>query len=514
MSAYQVTLRAMAFLYEHTTVAPAIPTGQRRHPIDLEGGFYSSSASRSRRLLVPLLLLLVDLLVVQIAFFLGSTLYAKLIGEGLAASSFALELSVMALALPVGYLLMGVYRVYGQSPIERFPLRIKTTGLVFGLLAAWHYAAQYHYWPFGAAALSFVLVVVLALAGEGIVRALLIRCGIWGMPVAIIGAGPTGQKVLHTLRQGPELGLRPIGIFDDCQAAPGGVLPECLEDLPMLGSIADSATYDRDIDTVVVTTPANATAALDTVVSRLNYRNIIVVPDLRDLPSLWLRTRDVGGLIGLEIRRNLLSKPNRLLKQAIDYLLALPLALLSAPIIAVLCLWVMAVSRGSPFYTQFRSGKDERPIRIWKLRTMYPDAEQQLQRYLESDPSARQEWERYFKLTDDPRILPGVGHFLRRSSLDELPQLFNVLRGEMSLVGPRPLAKEELDQSFDKSFQALRSSVTPGITGLWQVSARSDGDQQVQQALDTYYIRNWSIWIDFYILFRTFGAVVAGRGAR
>jgi lipopolysaccharide/colanic/teichoic acid biosynthesis glycosyltransferase len=89
-----------------------------------------------------------------------------------------------------------------------------------------------------------------------------------------------------------------------------------------------------------------------------------------------------------------------------------------------------------------------------------------------------------------------------------------VLCGEMSLVGPRPLSRDELDQSFDTSFQSLRSSVIPGITGLWQVSARSDGDQQVQQALDTYYIRNWSVWIDFYILFRTFGAVVAGRGAR
>ena len=214
------------------------------------------------------------------------------------------------------------------------------------------------------------------------------------------------------------------------------------------------------------------------------------------------------------MRRSLALRRNRLLKQVIDHLVALPLSFLSAPIIAILSLWIMAVSKGSPFYAQFRAGKNERPFKVWKLRTMYPDAEQQLEQYLGSNPHAREEWERYFKLTNDPRILPGVGHFLRRSSLDELPQLFNVLRGEMSLVGPRPLSKKELDQSFDASFQALRSSVTPGITGLWQVSARADGDQQVQQALDTYYIRNWSIWIDFYILSRTLGAVIAGRGAR
>ena len=502
----------MTFAYEDPVVAPA--DGRALLGIDhvREVGPALDRLGRSGGMIMLVALVLADALAGQIAFYLGAEIYGALAREAPPASGLSPHLAMLALTLPIGYAFLGVYRVHGQTPIERFPSRIKATCMVFALLVGWHYATQRVDWPLGAAALTFLLAVVLPLLGESIARTILIRRGLWGMPVVVIGAGPSGQQVVRVLQKTPELGLRPVGFFDD--RIHDASWPATLENLPVLGSIADSARYSRWVETAIVTTPAETHKSVDAIAMQLGYRNIIVVPDLHELPTLWVRTRDLNGLIGLQMRRNLLLRRNRLLKQTIDYLIALPLAVLCAPIIAVLGLWVLAVSRGSPFYVQLRAGKDGRPINVWKLRTMYPDADKQLERYLSSNPEARQEWERYFKLTNDPRILPGVGHFLRRSSLDELPQIFNVVRGEMSLVGPRPLPQDELDQSFDTSFQSLRSSVIPGITGLWQVSARSDGDQQVQRALDTYYIRNWSIWIDFYILSRTLGAVLAGRGAR
>jgi lipopolysaccharide/colanic/teichoic acid biosynthesis glycosyltransferase len=200
-------------------------------------------------------------------------------------------------------------------------------------------------------------------------------------------------------------------------------------------------------------------------------------------------------------------------KRLIDYLVVSVAAPVAAPLIALSVLAIKIVDPGNAFYWQERIGRHGKRTRILKLRTMYTDAETRLEQYLQNNSDAKTEWQTFFKLHEDPRILPGVGHFLRRSSLDELPQLWNVLRGDMTMVGPRPFPPYHVDR-FDPAFQQKRASVLPGLTGLWQVEARSNGDLQTQKALDLFYIDHRSLWLDLYVLIETIPAVLSGKGAR
>lgn len=163
-------------------------------------------------------------------------------------------------------------------------------------------------------------------------------------------------------------------------------------------------------------------------------------------------------------------------------------------------------------FFQDRVGKKGKGFKCYKFRTMYRDAGERLQELLESNEEARTEWGKFWKLRDDPRITR-VGRFLRRTSLDELPQIFNVLKGDMSLVGPRPVTRDEIDKYY-KDTAELCFSVTPGITGLWQVSGRSNTSYEYRIALDSWYVRNWNLWLDIIILFKTVNVVLRGDGAR
>ncbi|MEZ5353915.1 MAG: sugar transferase [Bryobacteraceae bacterium] len=199
-------------------------------------------------------------------------------------------------------------------------------------------------------------------------------------------------------------------------------------------------------------------------------------------------------------------------KRLLDVMVAGLLGILSLPVVALAAAVIRMTTGGTAFYSQWREGQGGRRFCLWKLRTMYPDAEERLERHLAESAAAREEWERTCKLRKDPRVIAGVGWVLRRTSVDELPQLWNVLRGDMSMVGPRPLPEYHLAK-YSAGFRAMRHRVRPGLTGLWQVSGRSDGDLQRQQELDTAYLGEWSIWLDVRVLCRTMMAVVRGNGA-
>lgn len=196
-------------------------------------------------------------------------------------------------------------------------------------------------------------------------------------------------------------------------------------------------------------------------------------------------------------------------KRLFDLLFGSLLLVLLSPFMLVLML-MLRLEGGSAIYAHSRIGLDRKAFDCYKLRTMLPDAAERLAALLASDPDAKAEWEREFKLKRDPRITR-LGHFLRKTSLDELPQLWNVIRGEMSLVGPRPVVEEELARYGDCLDDYL--SVRPGMTGLWQVSGRNQTTYAERVALDSHYVRNWSLALDLSILFRTVWVVLARKGA-
>jgi Undecaprenyl-phosphate galactose phosphotransferase WbaP len=199
----------------------------------------------------------------------------------------------------------------------------------------------------------------------------------------------------------------------------------------------------------------------------------------------------------------------RIVKRSFDIIGALLLAVVFAPLMVTVAL-LLRRDGGTVIYRHRRVGKQGRLFECLKFRTMVADADHKLRTLLEQDEDLKAEWLQGHKLKRDPRVTP-IGHFLRRTSLDELPQLWNVLRGEMSLVGPRPIVREELLR-YGRS-AGIYLSVKPGVTGLWQTTGRNNTDYRRRVAMDVYYVRNQSLWLDTYILIRTTGVVLDGDGA-
>ena len=234
------------------------------------------------------------------------------------------------------------------------------------------------------------------------------------------------------------------------------------------------------------------------------------LPTIEAFPVAGARAIEVGTLGGLEMVNQRRMKILAWEKNVVDFLLSLIIFICALPFFIVVPILIKLTSPGPVFYRAKRLGKMGRTIYVWKFRSMYADADQRLQAVLDSDPALKKEFARDFKLKHDPRVTP-LGHFLRKTSIDELPQLFNVFKRDMALVGPRPIVEKEISY-YGKAFEIF-SSVRPGITGLWQSSGRNDMDYSSRVALDVYYVYNWSVWMDLWIVFRTILSVLMMRGS-
>ncbi len=341
----------------------------------------------------------------------------------------------------------------------------------------------------------------------------LIAAGLLKRKVLILGANETGLLALKALRGEPNLGYEVIGFLDE----PARTGTARIDGVKVHGHLDRIERYlgRADIHDVVIALPERDKGELNSLVTRLQHKaaSVLYFPDYAGMAVIGTELRHFfhTQAFALEIKNNLAEPLNNLTKRMFDYLVGGMLSLFLIVPLAIISLLIRLTSPGPSIYRQSRIGKGGRPFLCYKFRTMYRDADERLQGILDADPKAREEWAEYRKLKDDPRITP-VGSFLRKTSLDELPQILNILKGEMSLVGPRPVTQEEIERYYKDSAD-LCFSVLPGITGLWQVSGRSNTSFGYRISLDSWYVRNWNLWLDIVILLKTVFVVVKKEGA-
>lgn len=406
--------------------------------------------------------------------------------------------------------LLGLYPGYGLGQVEE--LRRQTFALIATLAITTIFAFASQVGDNLSRLLLFAWVLGLLFSAplvRNLTKWTMMKAGIWGKPVVVFGAQEAGMRVLKVLRRDWHFGLNPIGVFDNRPPA-----SDLLEGVPYGGKMADAAALagEHGLDTAIFAMPHTRREHLARFTSEASviFRHIVVIPNLGSITNSAVVARDLAGTFGVEIKHNLLNPWAQRLKRVLDVSATLAGGIFVLPIILILCMLVRLESRGPIFYKDHRMGRDGELFACVKFRTMVPDSEALLQRMLEEDAGMREEYLKYHKLREDPRVTR-IGRFLRKTSLDELPQLWNVVRGEMSLVGPRPYLPRESEAIGKTQREILR--VTPGITGPWQVAGRSTTSFFERVQMDSHYVRDWSVWLDVILLARTFRCLLFSRDA-
>ncbi|WP_449187809.1 undecaprenyl-phosphate galactose phosphotransferase WbaP [Veillonella sp.] len=358
---------------------------------------------------------------------------------------------------------------------------------------------------------AYLFMLIFIFSSRFIVGKILSKAGYLTIPVLLVGAGKTAELVKKSLDRMPIATYKIIGYVDDNPKS-----STIAKEYPCLGAFSDveHVIKDTGVQTVLICAPGLEPKKLVSLINRLQLlvKRVAFVPELFGLPTSNITARGMmeEQAVVLRVQNNLARKSNRIMKRIFDIVATVCGGILILPILAIIALLIYLDSPGPIVFGHKRVGQGGKEFSCYKFRSMVPNAQEALEVYLKENPATREEWEHNFKLKDDPRVTR-IGKFLRKTSLDELPQLWNVLVGDMSLVGPRPIVRDEIVKygEYINDFYL----VPPGITGVWQVSGRSDTTYEERVLMDSWYVHNWSVWIDIVYLLKTALVVVKLKGA-
>ncbi len=348
-----------------------------------------------------------------------------------------------------------------------------------------------------------------------IARAFLNSMGIYRDNLLILGANDMALAGASYILKEPAMGYNIVGFIDDNPS--DRYIKLNGRKFRLFKGIKNFKRIARilDVGTIMIGLPDVSEDKLISLVNEihLSSHKVLFMPGIKGLSLLNAEIIPpfMDNILLVHLRNNLMYFRNRFIKRSIDIVLSLVAILLLWPVFLIIAYLIKRSSEGPVIYKQRRIGYGGKVFFVYKFRTMYKDADDRLKEILKNDPEKARQWQETHKLSDDPRITP-LGRILRRTSLDELPQLFNVFKGDMALVGPRPVTQDEIDRHYKKD-AAYYFMVRPGITGLWQVSGRSDTDYKFRIETDVWYVLNWSLWLDLMILAKTIWVVIRGKGA-
>ena len=461
-----------------------------------------------RRALMAGFMILSDVLTIIASIELALLLWVQVRADLIPANYQPLLLPV-SVVFGIIYSSLGLYPGVGLGAVEE--LRRLSIGSALGMMCLMglsFYLRNVTEWSRAVLGLTWVFITIGAPLARKLMRRVALKLDLWGLPVAVIGETQDVERVFASLHRNWLNGLRPVLCLRT----------DSLHHIfPPASRQSEIETWDEQglfdgIDVAIIVPDRLPLGAVKNVLLHPSHRfqRVIVMLNEARMGPMWFAPLLLSEHLGLEVRCQLINPLHQAIKRVVD----LGLILVSLPILVpVFLLLMLAIKLDSPgpiFYSQRRVGRGGREILIWKFRTMVANAEAALESVLSGDPALREEWEKNFKLKRDPRVTR-VGDFLRRTSLDELPQLWNVLRREMSLIGPRPIVSEEIPLYGD-DFEIFKQ-VLPGMTGMWQISGRNDLSYDERIGLDVYYVQNWSIWLDLHILMHTILIVLQGSGA-